>query len=246
MIPSAAAEALCPRARGSASRRRCAWRDAPPSCARRASTWWTSAPASPTSLRRGSRSKPHAGRSPTDSPSTRPRRHPGSAPRAGRALPPRYGAPWSAAEIAISVGGKAALFEIALALLEEGDEVVMPTPGWVSFPEQVRSLRRPAVFVEPPRRRRLPHPRRAAAGRDHDRDPRHHPQLAVQPDRRMIAADDLRAIVEAAAARGMLVVSDETYERFVYDGGESASAPRSPPSFPRRSCSSARSRRPTP
>jgi aspartate aminotransferase len=34
----------------------------------------------------------------------------------------------------------------------------------------------------------------------------------------MIDGDDLRSIVEAAAARGILVVADETYERFVYDG----------------------------
>ena len=38
----------------------------------------------------------------------------------------------------ITVGGKAALFELALALFEAGQEVVLPSPCWVSFPEQIR------------------------------------------------------------------------------------------------------------
>jgi aspartate aminotransferase len=49
-----------------------------------------------------------------------------------------YGAPWSAADVVITVGAKAALFELALALFDAGDEVVIPSPCWVSFPEQIR------------------------------------------------------------------------------------------------------------
>ena len=36
------------------------------------------------------------------------------------------------------MGGKGALFELALALFEEGQEVVLHTPAWVSIPEQIR------------------------------------------------------------------------------------------------------------
>ncbi|MBZ0089168.1 MAG: aminotransferase class I/II-fold pyridoxal phosphate-dependent enzyme, partial [Thermoanaerobaculia bacterium] len=44
------------------------------------------------------------------------------------------------------------------------------------------------------------------------------------PTGAILAPEELRRIVEGAAARGVLVVSDETYERFVYDGGDHASA----------------------
>jgi aspartate aminotransferase len=41
-------------------------------------------------------------------------------------------------EVVVSVGVKHALFNLALALYEPGDEVVIPIPGWVSYPEQAR------------------------------------------------------------------------------------------------------------
>jgi aspartate aminotransferase len=40
----------------------------------------------------------------------------------------RYGAPWKPAQTVVTVGGKAALFEVALALFEAGQEVVLPSP----------------------------------------------------------------------------------------------------------------------
>ena len=96
----------------------------------------------------------------------------------------------------------------------------------MSFPEQVRF-----AGAEPVVRRR---PRATTASAIHAEPilaaitaahPRRHPQLAVQPDRR---GDRRRRICarssRAAAARGVLVISDETYERFVYDGRAHASA----------------------
>ena len=41
-------------------------------------------------------------------------------------------------QIVVSVGAKHALFNLALALYEPGDEVIIPAPYWVSYPEQVR------------------------------------------------------------------------------------------------------------
>ena len=53
-------------------------------------------------------------------------------------LAERHGAPWSGGDGVITVGAKSALFQLALALLDDGDEVVLPTPAWVSFEEQIR------------------------------------------------------------------------------------------------------------
>ncbi len=130
----------------------------------------------------------------------------------------RYGAPWTADQTLVTVGGKGALFEIALALFEEGQEVVLHTPAWVSIPEQVRFAG--ATVVEVP-----------TTGAD---------GFAVDPERMLqamtgrtravivnspcnptggrISSDALGAIVAGCAARGVLVISDETYERYVYDG----------------------------
>ncbi len=60
-----------------------------------------------------------------------------------------HGAPWGPGDAVVTVGAKAALFELALALFDAGDEVVLPSPCWVSFPEP---LRRRRWWCPPPRR----------------------------------------------------------------------------------------------
>ncbi len=136
----------------------------------------------------------------------------------------RYGAPWGAPQSVVTVGGKAALFQVALALFEPGDEVVLPSPAWVSFEEQIRFAGALPVPV----------PACAAEGfRIHAA-----PLLAAVTERTrailinspsnptggMIAADELRELVSFAARRGLVVISDETYERFAYDQPHASAA----------------------
>jgi aspartate aminotransferase len=135
----------------------------------------------------------------------------------------QYGAPWAPDQTMITVGGKGALFEIALALFEEGDQVVLHTPAWVSFAEQIRLAG--AEVVEVP----------TDGGDGFSVDPER--LLAAvgartravilnspcNPTGGVIDAPALAAIVEGCAARGVVVIADETYERFVYDGAPAAS-----------------------
>src|SRR5436305_5618251 len=144
----------------------------------------------------------------------------------------RYGAPWTGAQAVITVGGKAALFEVALAVFEDGQEVVLPSPCWVSLPEQIRFAG--ATPVEVPTATEDGFRIHAA------------PLLAAvtgrtraillnapcNPTGGVIAAADLRAIVRFAAARGLLVISDETYTRFVYGGLAPVSAAALAAEFP--------------
>ncbi|HSM15148.1 MAG TPA: aminotransferase class I/II-fold pyridoxal phosphate-dependent enzyme, partial [Thermoanaerobaculia bacterium] len=157
-------------------------------------------------------------------------------PSLRRALAERYnrthGAPWSPAQTLITVGGKGALFEVALALFEPGDEVVLHTPTWVSFPEQIRFAGAEVVEV----------PTDDADGFT----PRAAPLLAAlgprtraviltspcTPTGGVMPALDLRALVEGCARSGVVVISDETYERFVYDGDTAASAAALAAEFP--------------
>ena len=149
-------------------------------------------------------------------------------PALRRALAARYArhydAPWAADQVLITVGGKGALFEVALALFEEGQEVILHTPAWVSFAEQVRFAGARVVEVEtdPAQGFAVSAERILAAVTPATR--------AIilnspcNPTGGMIEPRELRALVEGAAARGVLVISDETYERFVYDGVEPTSA----------------------
>jgi aspartate aminotransferase len=60
----------------------------------------------------------------------------------------RGGAVVAPTQICVSTGAKHALFNVGLALYEEGDEVIVPAPYWVSYPEQVRMLGATPVVVE--------------------------------------------------------------------------------------------------
>ena len=128
-----------------------------------------------------------------------------------------YGGPWTADQTLVTVGGKGALFELALALFESGQEVIVHTPAWVSIPEQVRFAGADVVEV-------------ATSGQDAFDVPADRVLAAITPRTRavilnspcnptggVIEPEMLTAVVEGCAARGVLVISDETYERFVYD-----------------------------
>ncbi|MCP3957154.1 MAG: pyridoxal phosphate-dependent aminotransferase [bacterium] len=144
----------------------------------------------------------------------------------------RHGAPWTIDQVMVTVGGKAALFELMMTLIDEGDSAVIPSPCWVTFPEQVRFAGGRPILV----------PTAAADGFAIHAQP---VIDAIEPETRLvllnspcnptggiIAARDLRRIVEHCAERGIVVLSDETYERFLFDGREHASAGALAAEFP--------------
>jgi aspartate aminotransferase len=144
----------------------------------------------------------------------------------------RYGAPWSTAQSVITVGGKAALFELALALFDEGQEVLLPTPCWVSFPEQIRFAGAVPVAVPTSGEDGFRVHAGAVVGAVTERTRAIVLNSPSNPTGGVVEAEDLREIVAFAARRGLLVLSDETYERFVYDGARHASAATLAAEFP--------------
>jgi len=136
----------------------------------------------------------------------------------------RFGTPWKAADSVITVGGKGALFELALAVFDSGQEVVLPSPYWVTFPEQVRFCGARPVMVP-------------TCGEDGFRI-HAGPMIEAVTERTraflinspcnptggVMGAEDLRQLVAFAAEREILVIADETYERFVYDGPHASAA----------------------
>jgi len=144
----------------------------------------------------------------------------------------RYGAPWSASQTIITVGGKAALFELALALFEEGQEVILPAPAWVSLPEQIRFAGARPVEIPTSGSDGFRIHADALLAAITDRTRAILLNSPCNPTGGVVPRADLRQIVETAAARGLLVISDETYDRFVYGGGRHASAAALATEFP--------------
>ena len=112
---------------------------------------------------------------------------------------------------------------LALALFGRGDEVVIPAPYWVSYPEQVRFCGAQPVFVETSAADAC----RVRADAVLDRLTASTRAVLLNspsnPTGGLVEREDLAAIVSGCAERGVLVLCDETYDRFVYDGLDFAS-----------------------
>ena len=136
----------------------------------------------------------------------------------------RYGTSIATENIITGTGGKQELFNVTLALVAEGDEVIIPSPYWVSFPDQVAFAGGTPRFAEtdPQNGFRPTFADIERAATDRTRgviiNSPHNPTGAV------IHESELRKIVEWCASRDAFLMFDETYEFFVYDGRKHASA----------------------
>jgi aspartate aminotransferase len=136
----------------------------------------------------------------------------------------RYGTKLETHHVIAGSGGKQELFNLMLALIDAGDEVIIPVPYWVSFPDQVSFAGGQPVFVttaaENGYRLRLADVEAVASDRT---------RVVIinspnNPTGAVIAENELKRIVDWCVARDLVLVFDETYELFVYGGHRHASA----------------------
>ncbi|HEY3357812.1 MAG TPA: aminotransferase class I/II-fold pyridoxal phosphate-dependent enzyme [Polyangia bacterium] len=121
-------------------------------------------------------------------------------------------------EIISCSGAKAALYEVSQALFDEGDDVLIPTPYWVTYPEQVRMAGAHPVFV-PTREehgfRLQPEDLKQALSARTKALILCHPH---NPTGATYGRADLEALVDICVSEGIYIISDEIYEKLVYDG----------------------------
>ena len=139
-----------------------------------------------------------------------------------------HGLEYAPDEVTVSCGAKHTLYNIVMALVNPGDEVLIPSPYWVSYPEQVRLLGGVPVAVET----------QEATG--FDLDPAA-VRRAVTPKTKLIILDSpgnptgavfsaaaLEDVGRLAVERGLWIVSDECYEALTYEGRHVSIASLSP------------------
>ena len=138
----------------------------------------------------------------------------------------RYGLDLGIEHVIAGNGGKQELFNVMLALVRPGDEVIIPSPYWVSFPDQVEFAGGRAVFAKthPADHFRPTFADIAAVASERTRGVIIN--SPCNPSGAVIRGEELEQIVEWCAARGAFLVYDETYELFVYEGNEHVSAIR--------------------
>lgn len=138
----------------------------------------------------------------------------------------RYGTAIRAEHVIAGTGGKQELFNLALALVEEGDEVIIPRPYWVSFPDQVQFAGGTPVFAETEAANRFRPTLASIEAVATEKTRGVIVNSPCNPTGAVIEESELRKIVEWCVARGVFLLFDETYEFFVYGGVKHSSAIR--------------------
>ncbi len=130
---------------------------------------------------------------------------------------------YSAANILVTNGGKHSLYNLMVTLIDPGDEVVIPAPFWLSYPEMVKLAGGVPVIVDT----------------DSSTDYKISPaalNAAITPKTKLFILNspsnpsgvvytraELQALAKVIVDRDILVVSDEIYEKIIYDGVEQVS-----------------------
>jgi len=124
---------------------------------------------------------------------------------------------YDAGQVLVSPGAKASLYFACMTLIEAGDEVIVPSPYWVTYPEQIRLAGGTPIFV----------PCRGEDGFRLDPEmfaaaitPRSKALMLNDPSNPTGASyseEELRPLAELCDRHGLWIVSDEIYSRLLYD-----------------------------
>lgn len=129
-----------------------------------------------------------------------------------------YGLVYKPEEILVSCGAKHSLFNIFQAILDEGDEVLILAPYWLSYPEMVEIAGGKPVIVETPEAERfIPDPAKVASLIT----PRTKAIMLNTPSNPtgvLYPMECLQELAKLAEKHDFLVISDEVYDKLVYDG----------------------------
>ena len=124
------------------------------------------------------------------------------------------------AAICVSCGAKHSLYNIAQALYDDGDEVIIPSPYWVSYPDQVILAGAKPVIVKTYEKDGFMMTPEAFEAAITERTKALILNSPSNPTGGVYTRQALEKIAEIAVRRKIYVVSDEIYEKLIYDGGE--------------------------
>ena len=124
---------------------------------------------------------------------------------------------YRASQVVVSSGAKHSCYNAILATCQPGDEVLIPSPYWVSYPDMVRLAGAEPVIVQTTERNGW---KMRASDFENAMTPR--TKMVIlntpgNPSGSVYTREELEGIVEVAAEEDIYILSDEIYEKLVYD-----------------------------
>lgn len=128
-----------------------------------------------------------------------------------------HGTKFTADNVAVMNGAKMTLYALGQVLFDEGDEVLIPLPYWVTYAEQVKLAGAKPVFVHPAKGQLTISPDELEAART-TRTKAMILNTPSNPSGTVYSREQLQAIGEWAVAHDVIVIADDIYGKLVYNG----------------------------
>lgn len=138
-------------------------------------------------------------------------------------LEKQNGLTYTPAQIVVSNGAKHSLTNAFTALLNPGDEVIIPSPFWVSYPEMVKLADGKPVFVKGDEKDGFKPRLEAIEAACNAKTRAIIINSPGNPCGNVFTRKDLEAVADLAVKRDLMIIADEIYEELVYDGLEHVS-----------------------
>ncbi|MER2120934.1 MAG: pyridoxal phosphate-dependent aminotransferase [Solibacillus sp.] len=127
---------------------------------------------------------------------------------------------YKANEIIVGVGAKHVLYTLFQVILNEGDEVIIPIPYWVSYPEQVKLAGGVPVYVEGTQEQNFKITAQQLRNAITEKTKAVIINSPSNPSGMIYSKEELAELAQVAEEKDILIVSDEIYEKLVYNGIE--------------------------
>jgi aspartate aminotransferase len=131
-----------------------------------------------------------------------------------------HGLSFAAEQVIVSCGAKHSLFNIFLAMLDDGDQVIVPAPYWVSYPDMVKIAGGDPVIVETRAEDGFAMTAAALEGALTDRTRAVVINTPSNPTGALYTRAQLEALAEVVVRRNLVVISDDIYRSLVYGDAE--------------------------
>lgn len=130
----------------------------------------------------------------------------------------KWGVQLKPSNIVVSNGAKHSLFNIAMALFEDGDEVIIPSPYWVSYPEQVVLMGAKPVFLKTDLSNGFKIDAKVLDKSITDKTKALILNSPSNPTGMVYKKEELKEVIDVIVKRNIFLIADEIYDALVYDG----------------------------
>lgn len=129
-----------------------------------------------------------------------------------------YSYQYSTDELIVCNGGKQVLFNALAAITEADDEILIPKPYWVSYPEIVKLAGGKPVFIETKAENKYKLRAEELKNSIKDKTKAIIINSPSNPDGHFYSKSEVKELIEVIVDRDIFIISDEIYDKLLYDG----------------------------